>query len=174
MKDGARAFLLEGDRPASVLERLNMLAWRSMPVERFATAFLGVLDVSTGALSYAGAGHPPALVLGPEGVTRLPSSAGVLGAWEALRLRSPECVLAQGEVLVMYTDGVTEARRGKEFFGEERLVTALEGCRATPVADLPQALLDVVLDYSGGSLRDDIVILCIARTAASGTSSASE
>jgi len=168
IKDGARAFLIERDHPAGVLERLNTLVWHSTPSERFATAFLGLLDVSTGALSFAGAGHPSALVLGPDGVKPLESSAGILGAWDSLDLESSECVLASDEVLVMYTDGVTEARRGKELFGDERLMAALEACKGTSAADLPQALLDAVLSYSGGGLLDDIVIFCISRTAESG------
>ena len=163
MKNGARAFLLEGDDPAGVLKRLNSLAWRSTPVERFATAFLGVLEVSTGSLVHSGAGHPPALVMGSDGVRPLASCAGVLGAWEGLSLETSESVLTPGDVLVMYTDGVTEARRGKEFFGEARLVAALEELRTTSIDELPRALLDTVLDFSSGGLRDDIVILCLAR-----------
>jgi serine phosphatase RsbU (regulator of sigma subunit) len=163
MKDGTRAFLLEGADPASALERLNSLAWRSTPVERFATAFVGVLDVATGALSYCGAGHPSAVVLAENTSRVLESCSGVLGAWEGLSLTAGETTLAPGDVLVMCTDGVTEARREGELFGEERLRQALDGLRGTPASDLPQALLDAVLEFSGGGLRDDVVILCAAR-----------
>jgi serine phosphatase RsbU (regulator of sigma subunit) len=163
MKNGARAFLLEGDDPHCVLERLNSLAWRSTPVERFATAFLGVLDVSAGSLRYAGAGHPSALVLGPGGVQTLPSSAGLLGAWDVLHFESATYRLGHDDVLVMYTDGVTEAHRHGELFGEERLIGALEALSGTSVDELPQALLDAVLEFSEGELRDDVVILCLAR-----------
>jgi hypothetical protein len=163
MKDGARAFILEGSDPTDVLYRLNHLAWRSTPVERFATGFLGKLDVSTGALECAGAGHPPAFVLTDDGVSELTSSAGVLGAWDGLTFEARTRVLEPGDVLVMYTDGVTEARRERELFGEERLAEALWELRGTPVAELPEALLSSVLEFSGGALRDDVVILCLAR-----------
>lgn len=164
LKDGARAFLLEGDGPQRVLERLNLLAWRSTPIERFATAFTATLEISTGALSYAGAGHPPAIVCGENGARTLESCSGLLGAWEKVDIAGSTCELAVGDVIVMYTDGVTEARREGEFFGEHRVVDAVRRLHGTmSVSDLPQALLDDVLEYSGGKLRDDVIILCVAR-----------
>jgi len=165
MRDGARAFLLEGDNPASVLERLNSLAWHSTPTERFATAFLGALDVASGTLAHAGAGHPPALVLGDDGVRRLESSVGLLGAWESLTVHSHHCNLAPGEVLVLYTDGVTEARNAqRELFGEERLAETLESLWPAGVHEVSAGVLDAIAEFSDGGLRDDIVILCVSRT----------
>jgi serine phosphatase RsbU (regulator of sigma subunit) len=68
-------------------------------------------------------------------------------------------------MLVLVTDGVTEARSGRRLLGEDGLTKMLWGLREVPVADLPRQLLDSVIDFTGGRLRDDVVILCLARTA---------
>ena len=64
-------------------------------------------------------------------------------------------------MLLLYTDGLIEARRGDEFFGESGLRALLAGGQ-TAVEELPQVILDEVLSFSGGSLRDDVAILAVS------------
>ena len=66
---------------------------------------------------------------------------------------------------MLYTDGLIEARGGDELFSERRAIEAVSRLGPTPLAEMPQRLLDEVLAFSGGELRDDIVILCIRRSA---------
>lgn len=113
------------------------------------------------------AGHPPAVVRKSRtGRCRsLPSGrAGVLGAFVPTSFERRRTTLDTGDVLVLYTDGVTEARRGRELFGERRLLRALRGLQDADVAALPEALLERVLAFSRGSLRDDTVIVALRRT----------
>ena len=165
IRDGARAYLSEDMDPASVMERLNALACRFMPVEKYATVFLGVLDCATGALDHSGAGHPPPVVVRCGVSRQLEPTPGLLGAFTESTFQCLQASLDFDEVLVMVTDGVTEARRGDTMFGAHGVAEALARLDGTQVRDLPRALLDEVLAYSDGRLRDDVVILAVARRA---------
>jgi serine phosphatase RsbU (regulator of sigma subunit) len=162
MRDGARAYLLESADPGDCCRRLNALAYRFTPQDKFATVFIGVLNRTTGALRYCSAAHPPSVIIGRDGVRMLQSGeSGLLGAFAEAEFETAETVLQPGEMLVMVTDGVTEARRGSEFFGERGLVDALERLgRATELSQLPHALLAEVLEFAGGRLHDDVVVVC--------------
>ncbi|MDZ4179174.1 MAG: SpoIIE family protein phosphatase [Coriobacteriia bacterium] len=164
LRDGTRAYLLESDDPARVLERLNGFAYRFMPPEKFATVFLGILDRSTGVLRYAGAGHPPPVVVGSGPPVLLEQTPGLLGAFDTARFATLEVTIEIGDVLVLVTDGVTEARNASEMLGEEGVLALLDSLRTTPVHRLPGTLLDAVKHFSGGRLHDDVVIVCVARS----------
>jgi serine phosphatase RsbU (regulator of sigma subunit) len=73
-----------------------------------------------------------------------------------------DIVLGSGDILLLYTDGVTEARRGGEMFGEQRLLDWLTQHGAMDLDYLPSALLTSVLDFSDGILQDDVAILAVA------------
>jgi serine phosphatase RsbU (regulator of sigma subunit) len=165
IRDGIRAYLLEESEPSAAFERVNMLVNRFAPTEKFATAFLGVLDCATGILRYSGAGHPPAIVLGDGGAWMLEAGQGLLGALETMEFETFEAVIPAGEIICLYTDGVTEARCGDELFGEQGALEALRRLHGTPVSNLPHAFLSEVTSACDPDLRDDIVILCAARRA---------
>jgi len=140
--------------------------WQLSPPEQFATVFLGILDTETGQLEYCLAGHPsPAVLDGNGDAFYLPRTRSpVLGAFARAEFTSLETVIAPRERLVLFTDGVTEARRGGEFLGEERLLRLIAKMTKTPTQRIPQRLLDKALEFAEGHLRDDTVILCVART----------
>lgn len=163
LRDGARAYLLEERDPAAVLTRLNALAYRFMPAEKFATAFLGVLECTTGALRYASVGHPPPVVLGSNRSRVLEPEPGLIGAIEGVEFTARQTSLDLLEKLVLFTDGVTEARQGRCMLGESGVFDALQALSDTPVSEIPQALLTEVLAFSNGRLRDDVVIVAVAR-----------
>lgn len=163
LRDGARAYLSEDVDPGSVLQRLNAMACRFMPLDKFATIFLGVLDYTTGVLDHSGAGHPPPIVVRHGVPQRLDPSPGLLGAFAESTFVRSKTTLEPGDVLVMVTDGVTEARSGTRMFGEDGVADALTRLDSTNVPEIPAALLKEVLTYSGGQLRDDVVILSVAR-----------
>lgn len=165
LRDGARAYLAETHDPEVVLTRLNALAHRYMPTEKFATAFLGVLDCTSGAFEYVAAGHPPPVVLRGGEVSNLESSPGLIGAFRDISLDRHAAVLDPGDVLTLVTDGVTEARSGSAMFGDVGVASAIRRLQEVPIAELPGALLAEVRAFSGGKLRDDVVILCLTRSA---------
>lgn len=163
MRDGVRAYVIEDDDPAGTIRRLNALAFRSTPVEMFATAFLGMLDPATGLLRYCGAGHPSPLIVGPRGIGHATSQSGLIGAFDEAGFVSQQTVIAEDEVLVLYTDGVTEARSGAHMLDESGLEEIVGRLTDVPVAQLPDRIMREVLEFTGGFLHDDIVIVCIKR-----------
>lgn len=166
LRDGIRAYLLEDHDPGSCLTRLNTLVHRFTPETKFATAFIGVLHRATGELRYCCAAHPPAVVSRGEGAQVLPCRpTALIGAFPSVEFASETGSLDPGDILVVVTDGVTEARCKNDLFGEDGLCRAIEELDDVAVSDLPKRLLAKVTGYADGPLRDDIVILCVARHA---------
>lgn len=164
MRDGLRAYAYMNPDPVWVLGHLNELVKRSTPPDLFSTVFFAVMNTETGELRYSGAAHPPAIILRREGAAEpLPSRGTIVGAFEHARFAVDSVTLNAGDILLACTDGVTEARSGLELFGDERLLETVRNLHGTPLQDLPDALLDRVLEFSAGVLRDDCVIFCLRR-----------
>lgn len=164
VKDSIRAYAFENMAPAEVLTKTNDVIVKSWSEMTFVTAFFGIFDRSNGRLTYCAAGHPPALIQKKDGaIETLEVSHGVIGMFEDTVFTDPSLFLASGERLVLYTDGVTEARRDGRFFGEEGLYRLLKENADIPVEELPSAIFRGVSNYVGGVLSDDLAILVIAR-----------
>lgn len=165
LKNTIRAHAAE--RPASpdtVLALTNDIVRRVTPTESFATAFLGTLDTKTGELTYTNAGHPTAFIVAPGGgLTELPSNSPLIGVLEAPGFARSMARLDAGTVLVAYTDGVTEARSGKRFYGQPRVADVLSGAGSTDPAHVVRDLVDDIVHYTGNRLSDDLAILAVAR-----------
>ena len=128
--------------PSRVLAGLDTAIEQYFPEGYFCTAFCLVIDEATGALDYAGVGHPPALVVGPGSTRQLDSDRGLLGIGlgEGLGDGASDR-LAPGESLLVYTDGLPDAMDAADVpFGLDRIRTALEAHRT---AD-PSAILDQI------------------------------
>jgi len=161
VKNSVRAYAYNGAGPAETMRLTNTALLRTIDHQSFVTAFYGVLHTETGSLTYCSAGHPPALVNRDRGTRSLDVRSPVLGAFPDLRFEEGEDTVRVDEILVLYTDGVTEARRGSEFFGEEGLVRALSGLDGTSASDTPDVLFRRVLSFSQGQLGDDVAILAV-------------
>ena len=161
MKDTVRALSQQFRKPQLVLRETNRLLLQKDLVG-FVSAFLCFLDVSNGTIRYASAGHPPPLLVLDGRVTRLEAAALPLGIFPEAIYSDTQAQIQEGSVLLLYTDGITEARRDGEFFGEERLAEALVALRHHPVDVLPSLLLLKALDFSRGVLRDDVALLAVS------------
>jgi serine phosphatase RsbU (regulator of sigma subunit)/PAS domain-containing protein len=160
-KNAIKAYAYEGHDPAAVLARANRLVYRNSPPRSYVTVFFGILDPAGGRLLYGRAGHPPPMIRRGTGeVELLEGGSGVLGLGVD-EFEVFETFLGPEDVLVMYTDGVTEARRGGEFFQEEGLGAFLVDSATTRARMLPQALLNLLTAYSGGVLRDDVAVVAV-------------
>jgi hypothetical protein len=158
------AHLLEGDLPAHVLALTNHVLGRSTDSETFITAFVGLLDKRSGVLEYCNAGHTDPLLLRSGGaVERLPARSPLLGAFPEMRFVPAQASLGAGDVLLLYTDGVTEARGSDGFFGTERIISLLERSAHVDVDDLADEILKNVTDYASAALDDDVAILAVER-----------
>ena len=152
--------------PAAVLRTVNRQICSRNPEEMFVTAWLGILEISTGRLTFSDAGHEYPLLLGADGQLRVVKEAHgfVLGAMEMTRYRSASLDLAPGDRLFVYTDGVTEAvNEEKVLFGMERLTGILpEAGRYSP-RELVGLVQEKVTAFAGSAPQaDDMTMLCIS------------
>src|SRR5918994_6207467 len=166
-----RAVTLKDDSPSEILAALNEAMLRQLPEDRFCTAACVRLEPEDGlagvGVDVSLAGHPAPLLLSPGGlVEEIGSSGRVLGVFDDAELRDTSLRLMPGEALVLYTDGVTEARSPDgDFFGEGRLRRLLSSCAGYDAKTLAGRIKDVVLDFQEGSPRDDLAVLVLRATA---------
>ena len=160
VRSKVRAFASIDPSPAFILGKTNELMVKLDPDEPHVTAFCAVLDPHTGHLSYASAGHPAPVHLGPFASRLLDVRSGPpLGSFTRPYAES-HAMLTLEDCLVFYTDGVTEARRGTELFGEARLIEAVTPLRGLPAQELADGLLGTVETFAG-RLADDIQIMIV-------------
>jgi serine phosphatase RsbU (regulator of sigma subunit)/HAMP domain-containing protein len=155
-----RALVAAGFSPAMVLAELNRLVCATGEPSDIVTLWVGAVETDAGRVVWADGGHPPGLVRRANGQTDLLGPTGpLLGAISTAEYDERACDLDEGDLLVLYTDGVTEARRGNKFFGDERLRESLvdEGS-AQDVAD---RVLGDVRRFVRGDLRDDVAVLAV-------------
>lgn len=132
----------------------------------FATLFMAVLEPEEGLFHYLNAGHEPALVIQPGGsVDRLEPTGPAAGLMAGLDFRVDCRQLAPGELVLVYTDGVTEARsESRELFGEDRLVKSVSAEGATGARSLVDALVAATAEHTGtAEPADDITMLVLRR-----------
>lgn len=129
----------------------------------FVTAWMGILNLKTGKLQYANAGHnPPLLLHDGGGFEYLKARAGfVLAGMEGIRYRLNELTLSPGDRIFLYTDGVTEATNAQQqLYGEERLLRFMDEHAALPAESLLHGLKDNIDHFVGGAPQfDDITML---------------
>lgn len=158
-----RGMVTAGLSPAEVLRELNESLAESEEPTDIVTLWIGLLDVESGVLSYGNGGHPAGLLLRPSDgeIVRLTTTGALLGAVRGTEYVEETVEVEPDALLLLYTDGVTEARNKDRFFGEGRVRRALK--RGGSPAAVVQRLLSLVERFSGGSLRDDAAILAVRR-----------
>jgi len=166
-KNTIRAHATErGKTPAEILALTDDVVFRATPTESFVTVFFGILDCRDGHLSYANAGHTTAaIVRTDETVGRLRVTGPLLGAFANARFEQVETHLEPGETLFLYTDGLTESRRVRELYGEDRLFDLLSSKAGRSVDDLVSEVVETVFEFGGRVRRDDAAVLAVRRAA---------
>ena len=164
-----KQLLMEGLAPAEAMARANDDLCHDNEQGMFVTAWIGVLDTQDGTLSYACGGHNPPLVRAHDGtVTWLRDRSGLmLGSFEGVGYRAFSRTLELGDMLVLYTDGVTEAMdESGTCMGEPALEQIVAQAADSP-DDLMASVLAGVHAYAGSAPQaDDITMLCLQRTSA--------
>jgi sigma-B regulation protein RsbU (phosphoserine phosphatase) len=142
---------------ASQLQTVNRLLYESTEANRYATLFLGRFDDAERRLRYVNCGHNPPLLLRHDGsLARLAPTAMVVGLVEGWTAGTEEVVLGPGDLLAIYSDGLTEATDASgEEFGETRLARAIEARRDREVKSLLDAVFEEVRRFSAGEQADD-------------------
>jgi phosphoserine phosphatase RsbU/P len=155
--------------PGELCDKLSRRLHARTPPERYATAFVAVIQPRTGHLLWANAGHNPGLLVQASSgnVARLPASGIPLGLLPGASYGQAELVMAPGDTLVLYTDGWTEAAnaRGEEY-GLERLESVFSKERGAPLEVMASALERDVEAFAGGTpFADDRTLLLARRLA---------
>ena len=150
--------------PDALCEQLNSFLCRNISSDRFVTFFYSQLDGPSRRLHYANAGHNPPIVLHDDGShDRLREGGGVLGVFPAQKFARGSMDLSPGDLLILFTDGVTEAcNPAGEEFGETRLLHLVEENRSAPVEDLQKKILESVGGFCRGQWEDDATLVVLA------------
>jgi sigma-B regulation protein RsbU (phosphoserine phosphatase) len=156
------------DGPGSVVSAMDALLFSATESGRYATFFLAILSPATGEVQFCNAGHCPAFLV-HDGKTELLAATGVpIGMFDGSKYVEKRRELAPGDLLVIYSDGVTEAAWKHEFYGEERLlplVARLAG-EGRSAAEIGRAVIEAVREFTHGDLQGDDVTLVVARRTA--------
>ena len=164
LRASLRAATHIGYAPHISMSKVNYLLWESIERNQFVTAFYGILDATNRTLAYSNAGHNPALLMDASGATRFEERGGVpLGMFRDTRYYEYYETLEPGQVLVLYTDGVTEAMNSNgEEYGTEHLVAAVQQCRTQSARDMIDFVhRDLMTWTEGRGAHDDVTLFII-------------
>jgi len=145
--------------------RLNKTTCAKCPSNRFVTFFFCVLNPDTGDLSYANAGHNPPILVRANGTAEMLDGGGpVLGILAAAPYQEMRAKLDHGDMLVLYSDGVTEANNPDfEQFDDERFIQVLKQHRHQPATAIVEAVTRAVTEFCAGAAQADDITLAVAK-----------
>lgn len=158
-----RVFLRQYRDPAQALEELNSQLSALERVEEFISCSVLVFDTGADTLRYASAGHPAAWLWHDREVRPLRSTGPLLMLDPDGNYYSREIPLDPGDVALLYTDGLSEARDGDQQFGEERIANTLRRDPGAEPSVLCKSLLEAAKDFASSPLTDDVAILAVRR-----------
>lgn len=159
-----RAFAAETSSPAYVCSRINSVFCANIASGKFVTLFYGVLDATTRMLQYTNAGHLRPILIGSDGkVKHLENDGALMGVFPDWKYENSTVELDPGNVLMLFTDGITEAMDSDgEEFGEERLIQAARNPVGQSIEDLQEHLLSSVKEFCNFRMRDDATLILLA------------
>lgn len=169
LHSAVRAFSLDGGEntllpPAIMLEDINRHLYRSTQSARYATLFVACYDTKTRTLTYANGGHLPPLVLSVDGtVRRLDVGGPVVGLLGGMKYFEASVELAKGDLLIAFTDGITEPEKGLEEFGEARLLECVRRNAILPLPDIMAVTIETLQCWIGDNEQPDDITLLLAR-----------
>lgn len=158
-----RVFLRQFRDPAQALQELNEQMSESGRNEEFISLVVIVFDTQAGTLRFASAGHPAALVFHDREVYPLRSTGPLLMLDKHSTYVSREMSMKRGDMVVMYTDGLAEARRSDVLFGEDRIGALLRRDPTVSPDVLCKSLLEAARLFAEGPVEDDVAILAVKR-----------
>jgi len=150
--------------PARLMSLLNRQLYRSTPTEKYATLFFGTYSTTTRVLTFCNAGHLPPVVLGADGTTL--AAAGEVpmpDEFDDMPYEEAEVRLSPGDIVLAYSDGLTEPENDFGEFGEQRLIDLVRENRLLPLERISEVITSAVLDWIGGAEQPDDITLVLAR-----------
>ena len=164
VKTALSAYAWEGRTPARMVATLNEFLLGFSRVETFATLFVGIVDLTTSSLTYCSAGHPPAILVSAQSgeAELLDVQSGVVGAFHDMEYKNGSIRLHEGDILLLYTDGTTEARSPEgAFFGETGLRDMIMNEVPRGFDGLLNRFLSTLDRYTGRRLDDDVAMVAL-------------
>jgi phosphoserine phosphatase RsbU/P len=159
-----RAFAPSERSPRDVVSSINRALCRQKDLRRFVTLFYALYESTTRRLTYTNAGHNPPLVLRRDGTCeRLALGGPVTGIFDEGNYEEGEVALEPGDRLVLFTDGITEARSASgDEFDDSGLLGTLDQCRQLDAQSMVDAVFSEVGRFAGGRLQDDATMMVAA------------
>ena len=152
------------ESPGRILSMLNRHLYRSTQPEKYATLFLAHYDVDTAQLTYSNAGHLPPLVLSRDGkIRRLDCGGTVVGLMDGMRYDEDRFQMKPGDILVAYSDGITEPENDFGEFGEARLMEVVARYRDQPLNVISAQVMLALDAWIGAEEQPDDITLVLAR-----------
>jgi sigma-B regulation protein RsbU (phosphoserine phosphatase) len=149
---------------AALMANVNRLVCDASPENRYATFFYAQFDPATRRLVYSNGGHNPPIVLRGGDVLRLETGGPPVGLFRFSQYQQDEMVLQSGDLLVLFTDGVSEAENpGEDEWGEEALVDAARTCRGLPPVEAIARIMQAADHFAAGAPQHDDMTLVVAR-----------
>ncbi len=150
--------------PGALLSLLNHQLYESTPPEKYATLFLGIYDGRSHHLTYSNGGHLPPILIGTDGaIRRLEAGGTVVGLFDNMSYEEGSVEMHPGEILLAYSDGVTEPENDFGEFGEQRLIDLVRENRELPLPQISQIVTTAVDTWIGDKEQPDDVTLVLAR-----------
>ncbi|HLA44333.1 MAG TPA: PP2C family protein-serine/threonine phosphatase, partial [Aggregatilineales bacterium] len=151
--------------PSSVLENANTSILEDNRTRLFMSAFYALLNLKTGEMRFANGGHDYPILLSGEQCRFLEVDGYVLGAFRDIHLTEQQIYLNHGDALILYTDGITEARSTENgIFGENRLLDVVTGMRNSSAEEIAAAILNAVGNFADNDTQsDDFTLLVVKR-----------
>jgi phosphoserine phosphatase RsbU/P len=150
--------------PATLLTLLNHQLYANTPAAKYATLFLGIYDGATRRITYSNGGHLPPILISEDGSSQLLSCGGtVIGLFDNLNFPEATVRLRPGDLMVAYSDGITEPENDYGEFGEERLIQLVRANRHLPLERITEIVTAAVHDWIGDIEQPDDITLVLAR-----------
>lgn len=164
LQAAVRAFATDAASPSELCHQVNRILCGNIAEGRFISFFYCVVDSELGTLTYANAGHNlPILIRANGSVERLDRGGAVLGVVAESPYDQGHTPLSSGDRLILFTDGITEARNAAgEEFGEPRLIEHAVANRACSAPALQARLAEAVASFTGGEFQDDATLILLA------------
>ena len=164
LQSAVKAFATPAMEPEQLCRRLNTIFCEDVQTERFISLCYARLEPANRRLTFTNAGHCPPLLMRANGQTeKLERGGAVLGRLPGWKYEQGEVTLGANDVLVLFTDGVTEAENSEQQeFGEERLTACVRSCGEMTAAGLQRELLAQVAKHCGNRFHDDATLMIVA------------
>ena len=162
-----RASTADEPSPASAIIHANRMIFEDSKTSMFVTLFYAILDSRERTLTYVNAGHnPPVFIRGNDTAITLLKAEGIaLGVLEEIQLETIKIPLTKGDLLVLYTDGVTEAENiSNELYGEDRLEGLMNTIRSTTSAEIIASIVEDIRRFAGDAPQSDDITLLVMKS----------